>query len=431
MKYKIIGVMTGNSLDAVDTVLTEFDADKITDLGHYSIPYPEVLRNNFLDLRRRVNQDNLSMEALNALPQFIQTHDTYIHLVADAINTLVKQAQLKPSDITAIGFHGQTLDHCGTAMAKKTGTDPYTLQIGSGQMLSNLTQIPVIYDFRSEDVMNGGEGAPLAPTHNKNLAKNFGIQEAIFYNAGNTSNIAVLSGTHVMGWDAGPFNEFADKMVRIHRGEPFDMDGVYGLQGTVDMDLLRTLFNNSAVTPSGDNFLELTPPRSSDPKWYRFLPVLQQDDHFFDKVRTVEYFSAYAAVYTLNFVPQEWHMPSDFILFGGGWHNPISRAAFEALLKGTADVLLEHAAVFKAIRARFDREPTIQMSSFGQYMEARIFADLARYFLENKKWLEPMGPDHIPTVLGVRRTPNEGPIDDRISWAAKGWKSATSLGGTI
>ena len=239
MIYKIIGVMTGNSLDAVDTVLTEFDDDKITDLANNSTPYPSSLRDQFLALRHKVNDEGMSMETLKTLPAFLQAHDAYVRLVADTINDLVKKAGLRSSAVTAIGFHGQTLDHCGVAMAKKNGKDPYTLQIGSGQMLSNLTGIPVIYDFRSDDVVNGGEGAPLAPTHNKNLAKNVGIEESIFYNAGNTSNIAVLSGGRVMGWDAGPFNEFADKMVRIHKGEPFDMDGAYGLQGTVDINLLR------------------------------------------------------------------------------------------------------------------------------------------------------------------------------------------------
>ena len=72
-------------------------------------------------------------------------------------------------EIAAIGFHGQTCDHFPPSAAG--GSEPYTLQVGDPRLLADLTGIPVIYDFRSDDLMNGGEGAPLAPLHNRRIAR--------------------------------------------------------------------------------------------------------------------------------------------------------------------------------------------------------------------------------------------------------------------
>lgn len=428
MIYKIIGVNTGNSLDAVDAVLTEFAGDKITDLGDYSLPYPRQLREDFLEIRQKTGRANghekISMEDLSKWPLFLQAHETYIQLVAQAIKNLLNKANVKAEDITAIGFHGQTLDHYPPSVAQ---SDPnvFTLQIGSGQTLADLTQIPVIYDFRSDDIMNGGEAAPLAPTHNKNIALGLGLKDAIFYNAGNTGNVAVISGDTVVGWDAGPFNDFADKMVFSHTkgDECYDEDAKYGLRGHVDEKLLKVLFDSSALTAQGENYLDITPPKSSDPSWYKLPDELSGDLDFETKIRTVEYFAAYVAVYTLKFVPADLKMPTHFVLFGGGWNNPVCRQAFEDLLTGKGIVLPEHQEVFDAILKRFDRQPHFEMIHLSKFMEARLFADLARYFLEKRNWFsKPLKPGHKPAVLGVCRTPHQGVSDDRINRTSKGWQ---------
>ena len=420
----LIGIMTGNSLDAVDVVLTRFSDKTIEDLANYSLPYPEDLRADFLTLKAYLSTD-MDMDTFVQTPLFLKTHDTYIHLVAKAVNELIEKSGIQKSDISAVGFHGQTVDFCSASVAKNTHIKPYNTQMGSGQMLANLTGLPVIYDFRSDDVMCGGEGAPLAPTHNLNLAHTFDIDSAVFYNAGNTSNLAIVSNSQVIGWDAGPFNELCDKMVQLHKQESCDFDGKYGKNGTVDMDLLRRLFLGSAITADGENYLTLPPPKASDPKWYRFLDELKDPQDFENKLRTVEYFAAYTAVYTLKFIPKEIIMPTNFILFGGGWNNPICLTAFEDLLTGRAPVLPEHELEFGQILGRLTTAPRIWISHMGKYMEARIFADLARYYLNNRAWFENT-PHHQPVRLGRIRYPFEGSIDDKVSRSAKGWQDKQS-----
>lgn len=411
MTYKIIGIMTGNSMDACDVVLTEFRGDKITDLCAYTKDFCDDMRHKMDFLRHKVNVDKIAMQDLLNLPEFDEIHDEYVSHVADCVNTLIEKNNLKKSDIDAIGFHGKTLDH---------NPPEYTLQIGSGQMLADLTQIPVIYDFRSDDIMQGGQGAPLVPPHNANIAKNFGFENAVFYNAGNTSNLAVVvNGTAVQGFDAGPFNEFNDKLVRVYKKEPCDFDGKYGKNGKLLQDLLNELFYKSA-TVDGQNFYLLPPPKSGDPAIYNFDFKID-DNNFCDVLQTSEYFSAYVAVYSLKYINK---LPSDFVLFGGGWNNPVCKKAFDDLLSGKAFVLPEHKDDFDKILSRFEKKPTTVISDLGKYMEARLFADLARYYLINKNWTTPeLTGCKKSVVLGIVRKPNQDAIDDKINRAAKGWQN--------
>ena len=423
---RIIGIMTGNSLDAVDVVLTEFsDQDEIHDIAGLSVPYPISLRNALLTLRCLVNEDDIDMDTLQSLPLFLETHDSYLHVVSQAVLKLLSDHQISPSSIDAIGFHGQTLDHCGPSLCPEKNDFPYTLQMGSGQKLADLTGIPVIYDFRSDEIISGGEGAPLVPPHNKHIAEGLGLKSAVFYNAGNTSNLAIVTEKTLLGWDAGPFNEFTDKLIRRNTSDPYDENGKYGSKGKLKPELLRELFEKSARTPGGHNFYLVKPPRSGDPRWYQFekIAAFQNPVDFNDVVYTSEYFAAYTAVFTLQFVPKSIELPNHFILFGGGWHNPVCFNEFKKLLSGDGYVLPQHKSIFKQICTRFKEKPAVYISDLGKYMEARLFADLARYYLEKKTWTTyELTGCKTPVVLGTMRRPFQGLIDDRISRAAKGWQ---------
>ena len=114
-----------------------------------------------------------------------------------------------------------------------------------------------------------------------------------------------------------------------------------------------------------------------------------------------------------------------FILFGGGWKNPVVRQSFDDLIAGKGYVLPEHKKQFEAFLIRLKEKPQIRYSSFGEMMEARLFADLARYKLENKPW-------EIPEIIkagkkvicGVVAQPNTQTIFyDEINQAAKGWQT--------
>ncbi|MBR1825130.1 MAG: anhydro-N-acetylmuramic acid kinase [Alphaproteobacteria bacterium] len=419
-KYRIIGNMTGNSMDAIDLVLTEFDGDKMCDICTYSKPYDKDMQDKIEALRTKVC--NKTRAEIAALPEFLPIHDRYVHQIAACINELCRLNGIDKRTIDAVGFHGKTLDHNPPSKARLDGTEPYTLQIGSGQMLADLTDIPVIYDFRSDYIMAGFDGAPLVPPHNAHIAASEG--DGCYYNGGNTSNFALIeNGTAQLGADAGPFNEYIDGYIRRHTAEMFDKDGMFGKQGKLRTGLLQTLFD------FGRKYYETPLPKSGDPAYYHkdeiFDYVSVQKIPFADAVHTFEYFAAYIAVQALTLVPNNMTMPSDFILFGGGWKNPIVRRSFEDLLSGKGYILPEHRIMFDKLRQQFSALPTVRQSAFGDFMEARLFADLARYKLENKAW-------EVPEIIAANKKivcgkiaypqTNRHSYADCINRAAKSWQ---------
>ncbi|MBR2922531.1 MAG: anhydro-N-acetylmuramic acid kinase [Alphaproteobacteria bacterium] len=426
-----IGIMTGNSLDAVDVVITDFE-DDIKDICAHSIPIPQHIADSFRILKNDIKSANGDIVKVynNDKIKFLSLHDEYIKIVAQTVNQTIKKANLKKEDIKAIGFHGQTCYHNPPSI----NTDnPNTLQIGSGQMLADITGIPVAYDFRSDDIMNGGEGAPLAPIHNQHLAlslKEKGVFPLVFLNAGNTGNLSVISNDKsgnikTYGWDTGPFNHFIDHLARNEKNTSCDFDGKFGQQGNINYDLLRNLFEKAVVCSDNSNFITKLPPKSSDPAWYKILPELNDKNiSFFDRIRTAEFFSAYIMVYNLKFISPDITTPKYFITFGGGWKNPIVLNDFKNLLTGKVEVLPEHKTIFESIHNKeiiFNNSDSYGYSA--QFMEARIFADMAYCLDNNIAYSTPETTGcKTPTVCGIFAYPNGK--DTRLwSRASYGWQS--------
>ena len=209
--------------------------------------------------------------------------------------------------------------------------------------LAKKAGIPVVYDFRSDDIFNGGEGAPLAPVHNLHLSyalSRRGMFPVCFINGGNTANLALVSSgatlrKKVCGYDCGPFNHYADMLAKAFYGADFDEDGKLAAGGHINSMLLKDLYDEAAVTADGDNFLDIVPPKSSGPHLYRMAerlknyPLAEQDI-----LRTVEYFAAYTVFMGLRFLPKELDFPRYFLMFGGGWRNPLIYRDFISLLTG-------------------------------------------------------------------------------------------------
>lgn len=390
-KYRIIGNMTGNSMDAVDLVLCEFNDGKMQDVCTYSKPYTQQMQEKIENLRMKAhNKTRLQIENL---PDFRSVHNEYISNIADCINKMCALNNIDKKTIDAIGFHGKTLDHNPPSKAKVEKTKPYTVQMGSGQMLADLTSIPVVYDFRSDYIAAGFEGAPLAGPHNAHIAKVEG--DGCYYNGGNTSNFAIIKDCKTLiSSDSGPFNEYIDNYVRIHTSQSFDKDALIGKKGSLDPDLLKTIFELNRI------YYETLPPKSGDPAYYHkdklFDYVSQNNINFETAINTFEYSAAYFAFQALSLLKEEIKIPPKFILFGGGWKNPLVYNGFKNLLNGTGFELPEHKKQFSALRARIGNSFSLKFSDFGDFMEARLFADLARYKLENKPW-------ELPEVLKAKK----------------------------
>lgn len=419
-RYRIIGNMTGNSMDALDFVFTEFRGSKIHDLCAYSRPFSPRMQQK-MDALRRMVYDRTAVEIENML-FFHEVHDEYVREVASCIDEMCRINKLDKSKIDAIAFHGKTLDHNPPSRAHINANLPYTLQIGSGSMLADLTDIKVVYDFRSDLVMNGFDGAPLAGPHNAHIARSEG--DGIYYNGGNTGNFALVHNrVAIIGSDSGPFNEYVDGWVRSHTPYSFDKDGNLGREGKIINKLLEFAFEQ------GRDFYEAPLPKSGDPAYYHTKEVFafaeENGISFADALRTFEYFAAYIAVYTLSKLNNALKMPKQIMLFGGGWHNPIIREDFEKLLHGEGVVLSEHKRRINRLAQRMPSRLKIRYSSFGDYMESRLFADMARYYLAGQTWeLPELISTQKEIVCGRLAVPQKdrGAYFDKVNRAAKGWQ---------
>lgn len=446
MKENLIalGIMTGNSLDGVDTVISRFSAKgKVVDIASDVTPMSQGLSDELRNLRDVVSIHNGDISKAEAAfcgfrgdrHALTKLHDEYLNEVIAATratieNAIKKGAISSPSDVDVIGFPGQTCAHLPPSIARRGALSPYTVQFGDGQELANTLRIPVVYDFRSDDLLKGGEGAPFAPTHHLHLAettRSYGAFPISFINAGNTGNFSVLTkrvgqaATQIMGWNTGPFNHFSNMLARIGKQQSCDIDGAVGACGRVSKELLQLLFDRSVATPEGDNFLLQPPPRSLVFQWYRAIPELTGEAPVLgevlslpDRMRTAQYFAAYLVMYSLTFIPSDSEMPTHFGLAGGGWKNPVVLNHFKELLSPHSNpiILDSHRDAYLQLRSRLPKKPvTIELTSaYGfhpQAMEARIFADAAVH----RVWGEPFTFPQTtgvgkPCVCGIVRFPS-------------------------
>lgn len=398
----VAGIMTGNSLDAVDVAI--FQASLVAgqvrgfrQILFHARPFSPELRTAILALKEKFQLTKGEVTApVEASLQ--RAHQLYHHEVNESLTearSLLRGAH--HVDIDLIGFHGQTLGHAPPSVAAP-GQRPYTIQLGDGAAIADLQKIVTVSDFRSDDVLNGGEGAPFAPAFNAALTPTLGVDTAIFLNAGNTSNIGVIRSStgEVRGWDCGPCNHFPDQLVREERGALFDGEGVISLSGAVENSLIMDLWSEAVRKEDGSNALEITGARSFDPQWYH-LPASLRDSSrpFENRLRTAVAFSAYCAAHSVALAVQSGFVPQLLVLFGGGWKNPAMVSELKDLCSGRAAYMLSrHTDLFAALhRAVPNADGIIKVSDEvglpSNGMEAGIFAFAALERLLNRPFTRP------------------------------------------
>ncbi|NWD24993.1 anhydro-N-acetylmuramic acid kinase [Pseudomonas yamanorum] len=228
-----IGVMSGTSLDGLDIALIE-QAPAIKLIATHYIPMPESLRSELLGLCAS-GPDEIARSAI--------AQHNWVTLAAQGIHALLDQQKLKAQDIRAIGSHGQTIRH--------EPARGFTVQIGNPALLTELTGITVVSDFRSRDVAAGGQGAPLVPAFHEALFGERTGNRAVL-NVGGFSNLSLIeTGKPVAGFDCGPGNVLLDAWILQQRGENFDRDGQWAAGGNIEPQLLQALLGDPFFVTKG------------------------------------------------------------------------------------------------------------------------------------------------------------------------------------
>ena len=372
---KTIGLMSGTSMDGIEAMLMETDGryiieSKATESLLYSSEFQISLRN--AEAAVKATNGNLK-EAAKIFPSLEAVIIQSTNLHAEIVHNLLNKANINPEAVDLIGYHGQALYHNPAA--------GITIQVGDGQLLSDLTGITVINDFRSDDIANGGQGAPLAPLYHQALAVKSGYLPVAVVNCGGMANISIISGAdnaQVMGFDTGPGNVLIDRYVRNKTGnkEFIDQDGKYGLKGIVNQDALNKLMD--LVAP----YLNKLPPKSLDSGDFHLIKELD-DLSIYDACATLECFTALSIVKSLDILSIK--IPKNWVLAGGGWKNPVITHYLKTYLP--ADINIKSAS---------------EIGWDSTYMEAGIFAYLAaRSFYKLPISLPEITGAKIPSLGGT------------------------------
>ncbi|MEQ8555604.1 MAG: anhydro-N-acetylmuramic acid kinase [Cyclobacteriaceae bacterium] len=232
-QYNAIGIMSGSSLDGVDFCLVSFREG-----SSWSF---EIQQSTTIPIPDEIKHELKKSDALTGY-ELSRLDIRYGEWIGQQLKAFSPQNQR----IDAVGFHGHTVFH--------EPENKLSLQIGNGSVISSVSGLPVVDDFRTKDILLGGQGAPLVPKGETLLFPGY----KAWINLGGIANITVENSENVLAWDIAPcnqvFNFFAQKL-----NVPYDNDGALAKEGSLDekwIDGLKDL-----------PYFKTKPPKSMSNQW--------------------------------------------------------------------------------------------------------------------------------------------------------------------
>ena len=323
---RIVGLMSGTSLDGVDAALVEVTGEGIGDVRTHVV---HALTLPYDDARRAAIHDGIRAGTAEAL---CGLHAELGEWLAEAVVRVCQAANVELSSVDAVGSHGQTVWHRPPAGGRRGAT----LQLGDAATIAERTGIAVVSDFRTRDIAAGGHGAPLVPWVDQLL---FALPDRsrALQNIGGIGNVTRVpprdSDEPVFAFDTGPGNALIDAAVEIATGGKlnFDRDGRLAARGVVDESLLADLLRHP--------YFAAEPPKSTGREEFgrpfvaKLVELLEPegDQDWMDLVATLTELTAR----TIADAYQRWLIPrglDEVVLTGGGAKNPTLVARIAALL---------------------------------------------------------------------------------------------------
>lgn len=314
--YRAMGLMSGTSMDGIDVALIETDGEAVVRRGPgREYPYDAAFRKRLADALETAKQIVDRTERPGDL-QLLEREITSRH--AEAVQLFLAETGHDAGSIDVIGFHGQTVLH--------RPEKALTVQIGDGQLLADLTRIDVVHDMRANDMVHGGQGAPLVPVYHQALAAaEEGDGITAFVNIGGIANVTFVGAGNPVAFDTGPGNALIDQWVQANAGIPFDDGGRIASEGAVDEGRVSAFLDHG--------YFKRPLPKSLDRN--DFSPELVAGLELSDGARTL------AAMTARSIAAASVHAPapvSRWIICGGGRRNAAIMAELAASA-GNADVM--------------------------------------------------------------------------------------------
>jgi anhydro-N-acetylmuramic acid kinase len=233
--YTALGLMSGTSMDGIDaSIIKSNGEDKYETVFDQYFEYDEEIYGELVNIRNKINSPEdlkINLDTLNVIERKI----TLFH--AAVCKRIISDYS---SNIDLIGFHGQTIFHNANEKISK--------QLGDAYLLSNLLKKKVVYNFRENDLINGGQGAPLAPIFHQLIVNQNQINLPVgILNIGGIANITIISSkdsNDLKSYDIGPGNCLLDEWIRKNSKEKFDKNGELAKAGKTDEIILNQAIEN-------------------------------------------------------------------------------------------------------------------------------------------------------------------------------------------
>ena len=237
--FTALGLMSGTSGDGVDaSIISSNGIDQYSEITNKYFEYDNKIYENLHKLRGKILKSDDLKKNENEI-NHLEREITLFH--AKIVNKILK---LVDNKIDFIGFHGQTIYHNSMEKISK--------QIGDGNLLSQLTKKTVVYNFRQNDIQNGGEGAPLTPVFHNLIVKNKSIEvPVIILNIGGIANVTAVNENDIdnlSSRDLGPGNCLIDEWIRTKTKNKFDKNGEIANRGKTNELILNQaldIFDNN------------------------------------------------------------------------------------------------------------------------------------------------------------------------------------------
>ena len=233
--YTSLGLMSGTSGDGVDASIISSDGiDQYNEITNEYFKYDQKIYENLHNLRAQILKSDDLQKNTNKIKN-LEKEITLFH--AKVVSKILESINKK---VDFIGFHGQTIYH--------NSLEKITKQIGDGNLLSQLTKKTVVYDFRQNDIKNGGEGAPLAPIFHRLIVKHKKIRLPVcILNIGGIANVTSImeyDKNSFSSRDLGPGNCLIDEWIRKNTKNKFDNNGEVAKKGKTNDLILNQAMDN-------------------------------------------------------------------------------------------------------------------------------------------------------------------------------------------
>ena len=239
--YNSLGLMSGTSGDGVDASVINSDGK-----AHYRVlinkyfQYSEEISQNIYKLKRNINKIE-DVEKFIIEINDLERKITLFH--SNVVSNIINDNDF---EIDLVGFHGQTILH---SPKKK-----YSKQLGDANLLSQLLKKKIIYNFRQNDLLNGGEGAPLSPIFHQIIVKQKRINLPVcILNIGGISNLTLINDLkheNLVSKDIGPGNCLIDEWMRRNKKGNYDIDGELASFGKTNKLILDQALQDFENIPS-------------------------------------------------------------------------------------------------------------------------------------------------------------------------------------